>query len=146
MQIRTIIGFSCANLGTNPRIALIILRKPRPRVVLALPRSHTFLVTKLAYAYLQPGVICNCRSYRKQSASLRRPNKGAEKACVYARLPRGAKLAGSNRHTRFVCAIPGLSRGARMRFALGGANPLQPCPRSAKVMSRSIRGRLLSGS
>ena len=30
------------------------------------------------------------------------------KACVYVRLPRGAKLADSARHTRFVCAILGL--------------------------------------
>ena len=34
------------------------------------------------------------------------------KACVYARLPRGAKLADSTRHTRFVC---GLSHRARIQ-------------------------------
>ena len=56
--------------------------------------------------YLQPGAIRSCLSYGKQCASLRRPNKGAERN--YARLPRGAKLAGSTRHTRFVCAIPGI--------------------------------------
>ena len=37
------------------------------------------------------------------------------KACVYARLPRGAKLADLARHTRFVCAILGLSRRARIQ-------------------------------
>ena len=37
------------------------------------------------------------------------------KACVYARLPRRAKLADSAEHMRFVCAILGLSRIARIR-------------------------------
>ena len=37
------------------------------------------------------------------------------KVCVYARLPRGAKLADSSRHTRFVSAILGLSCRARIR-------------------------------
>ena len=41
----------------------------------------------------------------KQSTSLRIPNKGADKACAYARLQRGAKLTNTARHTRFVCTI-----------------------------------------
>ena len=70
--------------------------------------------TELAYAYLQPGAISRCPT--GNSFSLRRPNKGVEKACVYARLPRGAKLADSTRHgMRFVCAILGLSLRARIR-------------------------------
>ena len=70
--------------------------------------------TELAYAYLQPGAIRRCPT--GNSFSLRRPNKGVEKACVYARLPRGAKLADSTRHgMRFVCAILGLSLRARIR-------------------------------
>ena len=97
MRIRTILGFSCAYLGSCSSAALIrrsrnILRKPRPRVAVSPrlcclcqlagalpamaaavvpcllshkvycrlrsfgvsePRSHAFLVTELAYAYLQ---------------------------------------------------------------------------------------------
>ena len=45
----------------------------------------------------------------------RRLSKGAKKACVYARLQRGAKLGDSARHTRFLRAIPGLLRGVRIR-------------------------------
>ena len=58
--------------------------------------------------------VHSCLSYGKQCASLRRPNKGVEKGCVYARLPQGAKLADSARHTRFVWAILGLSCRARI--------------------------------
>ena len=48
-------------------------------------RSHAFFLHETrAYAYLQPGAIRCCLSYGKQCASLRRPNKGVEKACVYA--------------------------------------------------------------
>ena len=91
-----------------------------------LPRSHAFLVTELAYAYLQPGAICGCLSYGKLSASFRRPHKGAEKACVYAQLPRGAKFADSTRHTRFVCAILRLLHGARIRGLRKKIRTLRP--------------------
>ena len=47
---------------------------------------------------------------------------------IYARLPRGAKLAGSTRHTRFVCAIPGI---------------VARCPTFAQENPRMVRIRTL---
>ena len=70
--------------------------------------------TKLTYAYLRPGTTRSSLSSGKQSASLRRLNKSAEKACVHA------KYAGLARHMRFVCAIPGLLHGRALRKKIRG--------------------------
>ena len=151
MRIRTILGFSCANLGSwlccaNPLIARNDLRKPRPRVAVfyvsprfqladVLPAktascrswfaSRKVLLyatqlgvseqgatpsffTELAYAVL---ATRSCLSYGKQCASLRRPNKGL---CLREATARSG-LADLARHTKFVCAILGLSRRARIQ-------------------------------
>ena len=64
--------------------------------------------TELAYAVL---ATRSCLSYGKQCASLQRPNKGL---CLREATAR-SELADLARHTRFVCAILGLSRKARIR-------------------------------
>ena len=74
-------------------------------------RSHAFFIHETRVRLLATGLLI----YGKQCVSLRRANKGVEKACVYVRLPRGAKLADSAQHTRFVCAILGLSLRAWIR-------------------------------
>ena len=132
--IRSILGFSCTNLGSqrcgaNPGIAQIILCKPCPRLALfARTCMYCFLhpwfcLRKLADCF--PAKVAVCCSWfafvqsipyagswnqgampshgtrirmlatRNDTAplSLRRPNKGAEKACAYARLLRGVKHA-----------------------------------------------------
>ena len=135
--IRSILGFSCTNLGSqlyaaNPGITqtLPAFSAFRPYVLLLHP---WFCLRKLADCF--PAKVAVCRSWfafvqstipyvgswnqgampshgtcirmlatRNDTAplSLRRPNKGAEKACAYARLLRETKHATWH---RFVCAI-----------------------------------------
>ena len=64
-----------------------------------------------SHTHLQTGTIHSCLSYGKQRASLRRPNKGVENAMRGYREERSLRA----RQGRFVCAIPGLSPGARIR-------------------------------
>ena len=76
---------------------------------LSTKETHILTSITLVGVYIQviaTGMTHSCLSSAgKQSTSLRRPNKGVEKACAYARLQRGAKLTNTARHTRFVCEI-----------------------------------------
>ena len=73
----------------------------------------------------------SCLSYGKQRASLRRPNKDVENAMRGYREERSLRA----RQGRFVCAIPGLSPGARIR----GLRNLGWCERRKKWI-RTILG------
>ena len=82
------------------RIRIYTCNQERHAAPLALANSP------LAYCYSVPLAF---------TASLQRPNKGMEKACVHARLLRGAKHADLAQHTRFVCTIPGSLRRVRIQ-------------------------------
>ena len=137
MRIRTVLGFSCANFGS--KIARNVLRKPRPRVAVfyvfsTLPASERFASEGSFVSFLvcfRARYYCTLRSWNEEprllrvgilayAAALATGNSALAcgdrtKACVYVRLPRGAKLADSARHTRFLFAMLGLYRRARIR-------------------------------
>ena len=150
VRIRTIL-FSRANLGSqlcaaSPGIVRIVLPAFRLHVALSPPfvlssglcaseggccrcirakytlcamsepRSHA--LNSLTHMYMEPGTTHSSLSSGKQST---RPNKGAEKACAYARLAKNADLA---QH--------------RYKFCLH--NPIYCAERKSEVCARKSRG------
>ena len=128
VRIRTILGFSCANFGSqlctaNPGFAQLILRKPHPRLALSPPLVRSSQANEL---FSSEG---SCRSFL---------------VCkVYLTLCLGTKelrlLASRNSHTH-TC------NQERHAAPLALANSLLACKDQAKVRKVCVSSRLLRGA